>query len=171
MDLAAYVEEAAQAYTIVLETNGPAGLDFLNARVIHRFTGVYRLEAGVMYNVYLHDKQGEIIPEFLKAVPLGESFCQFVLRDGHFCTSCTAKDERLDGHKYQGVLGAYYGVPLLDNTGSLWGTLCHFDEVDQELSDSEFAFLTKAAKILPKYLCRSTPVITLKNLSPVLPSV
>lgn len=109
-------------YVQLLEEQGPAGLHFLNARVPHRFTGVYRLEAGIMYNVFLHDQEGVVIPEFLKAVPLGESFCQFVLRDGLFCTSNTAQDSRLDGHKYQGVLGAYYGVPLLNNVG---GTLWH----------------------------------------------
>ena len=141
-------------YVQLLDEQGPAGLDFLNARVPHRFTGLYRLEAGIMYNVFLHDKEGVVIPEFLKAVPLGESFCQFVLRDGLFCTSNTAEDSRLDGHKYQGVLGAYYGVPLLNNAGELYGTLCHFDSVPRSLDDEEFAVQQQAAKILPSYLLR-----------------
>ena len=147
-----YVEEGLHRYKQVLERQGPAGLDFLNARVEHRFTGVYQLVDGVMRNVYLHDKQGEIIPEFLKAVPLADSFCQFVLRDGFFCTANSALDPRLQGHKYQGVLGAYYGVPLLDNAGNLFGTLCHFENPNHDLPDEEFAFLQKAARLLPQYL-------------------
>ena len=153
----AYIEEGLFGYTQILEAEGPAGLAYLNARVAHRFTGVYQLVNGVMYNVYLYDKLGEIIPEFLKAVPLGDSFCQFVLRDGLFCTSNTAQDARLNGHKYQGVLGAYYGVPLLNNAGEFYGTLCHFEEANHDLPDAEFAFLQKAAQVLPKYLLRRAP--------------
>ena len=77
-----------------------------------------------------------------------------MLRDGLFCTSNTAEDSRLDGHKYQGVLGAYYGVPLLNNAGKLYGTLCHFDSVPRSLGDEEFDVLQQAAKILPSYLLR-----------------
>lgn len=149
-----YVEEGLLGYTRVLDVHGPAGLDFLNARVAHRFTGVYQLVSGVLHNTYLHDKQGEIIPEFLQAVPLADSFCQFVLRDGLFCTVNTALDGRLDGHKYQGVLGSYHGVPLLNNAGELYGTLCHFDESNHPLTDAEFAFMQKAAQRLPRYLFR-----------------
>lgn len=152
----AYIAQGVRDYTQVLERQGPAGLDFLNARVAHRFTGVYQLVDGVMRNIYLHDKQGEIIPEFLKAVPLADSFCQFVLREGYFCTANTAQDARLNGHTYQGVLGAYYGVPLLSNAGELFGTLCHFEQPNHALPDAEFAFLQKAAQVLPKYLFRHT---------------
>ena len=150
----AYIEEGIRGYTQVLERHGPAGLDFLNARVEHRFTGVYRLDGGVMRSMYLHDKQGEIIPEFLQDVPLVDSFCQFVLRDGGFCTANTGQDARLNGHKYQGVMGAYYGLPLLNNAGELFGTLCHFDVPNHALPDAEFAFLQKAVQVLPKYLLR-----------------
>lgn len=157
MSYAAYVEKGLRDYEQVLEMHGPAGLDFLNARVPHRFTGVYRLQDGVMYNVYLYDKLGEVIPEFLQAVPLHDSFCQFVLRDGQFCTSNTALEPLLNGHKYQGVLGAYYGIPLVNNYGDLYGTLCHFDVATHAITNEEFAFFTKAALLLPKYLWRSKP--------------
>lgn len=157
MPYTAYVEEGMRAYEQVLEIHGPAGLDFLNARVPHRFTGVYRLENGVLHNVYLHDKAGEVIPDFLKAVPLQDSFCQFVLRDGCLRTCDTTATPMLDGHKYQGVIGAYYGLPLIDNHGGLYGTLCHFDVATYSISDEEFAFLSKAARLLPKYLFRSKP--------------
>lgn len=151
---ASYIEDGLRGYAQVLQAHGPAGLDFLNARVEHRFTCVFRLDAGTLYNVYLHDKLGTIVPEYLRAVPLGESFCQFVLREGMFCAAHTAQDARLDGHKYQGVMGAYYGVPLLDNAGDLYGTLCHLDPQGLELPQTEFALLQKAAQVLPKYLRR-----------------
>lgn len=118
---------------------------------------MYRLEDGVLHNVYLHDKEGEVIPDFLQAVPLGDSFYQFVLRDREFRTCDTAREPMLDGHKYQGVIGAYYGVPLVNNYGDLFGTLCHFDVLNYSISDEEFAFLNKAALLLPKYRCAAHP--------------
>lgn len=154
MPQTAALQDAVSGYTQVLSTEGPAGLAYLNARVPHRLTGVYRLQAGVLHNVFLHDKAGEVIPEFLKAVPLGDSFCQYVLRDGWFQTCDTACDDRLNGHKYQGAIGAYYGVPLLNNAGMLYGTLCHFDSAILPLEDAEFAVLQQCAKVLPWFLMR-----------------
>lgn len=129
-----------------------AGLEYLNSPVEHRYTGVFRLNNGMFKNVGLFDKEGEVMPEFLAEVPLGESFCQFVIRDGVFCTDNTAEDRRLDGHKYQGVLLTYHGVPVLDDKGELFGTLCHFDANARKLPDDSFEFLQRAARVIPPYL-------------------
>ncbi|KQP15186.1 hypothetical protein [Pseudorhodoferax sp. Leaf267] len=67
----------------ILELRGPAaGLAYLNDGVPHRYTAIYRLDCGNLRSVHLHDKRGEIMQSFLAEVPLGDSFCQFVLRDG-----------------------------------------------------------------------------------------
>lgn len=141
-----------QGYQLSLETQGPAGLAFLNARVPHRYTGVFRLHEGALRNMFLHDKLGEIVPEFLQVVPLCDSFCQFTLRDGLFTTQDSAADPRLDGHKYKGVLLSYIGLPLLDSRGELYGTMCHFDAQALELDDNEFEIFRAAAQLLPAYL-------------------
>lgn len=146
--------ESLGAFRAALEAKGPPGLDFLNARVPHRYTGIYALVDGVLHNLHLHDKLGEMRPEFLATVPLQDSFCQFVLRDGVFATSDSGTDRRLDGHKYQGALLAYHGVPLLDDQGQLFGTLCHFDTAAHGLSDDELAFMREAARELPRHLRR-----------------
>jgi hypothetical protein len=129
-----------------------AGLAFLNQRVAHRFTGVYRLRGGVLHNIGLFDKQGEVASEALLAVPLTDSFCQFVLRDGLFAAGNTATDPMLDGHPYQGVVGSYVGLPLTRTGDDLQGTLCHFDFATQDVPDDELAFLRRAALLLPRYL-------------------
>lgn len=131
-----------------------AGLQYLNDPIQHRYTGVYRLGQGLLRNIELFDKAGEVKPEFLMEVPLGDSFCQFVLRDGVFRTDHSGQDDRLEGHKYQGVLLSYHGVPVLDNHGELFGTLCHFDAAQRTLADEDFAFLQQAARVLPGYLPR-----------------
>lgn len=87
------------------------------------------------------DKAGELRPEFLASVPLQDSFCQFVLRDGGFRTECSAQDARLDG-RYQGVMGAYGDCRWWTTTAAC-STLCHFDTDERTLPDEEFAFLQK----------------------------
>lgn len=151
--MSSHVEkDPVREYENVLNTEGPAGLQFLNARVPHRYSAVYRLDKGVLHNLYVFDKQGEVVPEFLEAVPLQDSFCQFVLREGLFRTVGTAQDTRLDGHKYQGAIGSYHGLPITDNFGELFGTICHFDTEPLSMADQEFDLFRQAAKILPRYL-------------------
>lgn len=141
----------SQLESVLARDGRVAGLAFLNKRVDHRFTAIYRLDKALMKNVALVDKEGLGLPD-LQEVPLGNSFCQFALRDGRFLTSESGKDARLDGHPYQGVVGSYVGLPLLGNDGQLWGTFCHFDIASQSLQDEEFDFLQKAARMLPRYL-------------------
>ena len=137
----------------VLCTEGiVAALAFLNRRVEHRCTAIYRLEAMTVRNVYLYDRQGELLPESLGVVPLQDSFCQHVMRDGAFGTSNSTADTRLDGGPFQGVVMAYHGVPLLDDAGQLFGSLCHFDFESRPLSDEEFAFLQQAASAFSAHL-------------------
>lgn len=141
-----------QEYRLLLETQGPAGLNFLNSRVPHRYTGIFRLHEGALYSTFLHDKLGEIIPEFLQVVPLQDSFCHLTMRNGMFKTADSTHEPSLEGHKYQGVLRSYVGLPLVNNQGHLYGTICHFDEQSLVLADEEFEIFRKAAKLLPGYL-------------------
>ncbi|MET3494494.1 hypothetical protein [Variovorax boronicumulans] len=146
-------DESIHGFVSVCETQGlSAALAQLNSRVSHRFTAVYRLDGELLRNVELVDKAGEARPEYLAEVPMGTSFCQFVLRDGLFMTSNSGGDDRLDGHPYKGVMVAYHGVPIPGRNGSLFGTLCHFDVQEQPLSDAEFAHLRNVARVLPSFL-------------------
>jgi GAF domain-containing protein len=141
--------DAGQVFVELSRREGlAAGLEQLNQRVPHRYTAVYRLQGDVLRNIELVDKVREIKPEFLAEVPLGTSFCQYVLRDGLFLTSNSAQDDRLDGHPYQGVMVAYHGVPIMDSTGALFGSLCHFDVQEQPLSDLEFEHLKAIAQVI-----------------------
>jgi GAF domain-containing protein len=138
----------------ILKKDGlKAGLAWLNSRVPHRFTAVYRLDKLVLKSMEVFDKDGaSATPPVLAEVPLETSFCQYVLRDGHFATAESATDKRLDGHPYQGVMGSYVGLPLQGSGDSLMGTFCHFDFENHELSDNEFAFLQRVARLLPRYV-------------------
>lgn len=146
-------QEAVKQFMETCANRGiTAALASLNSRVPHRYTAVYHLEDALLRNVELVDKAGEARPEFLEAVPLGSSFCQFVLRDGVFLMSNSAQDDRLDGHPYKGVIVAYHGVPIPKPEGGLFGTLCHFDVLEQPLSDAEYENLRGVARVLPAFL-------------------
>jgi len=129
-----------------------AGLAFLNRRVDHRCTAIYRLEHLTVRNVYLFDRQGAQLPEALSVVPFGDSFCQHAIREGAFLTEDTREDARLDGSPFQGVVVAYHGLPLSDKRGQLFGSLCHFDFKPRQLPDEELEILQQAARVLPAYL-------------------
>jgi len=140
-------------FSTALTGQGAASaLAYLNAGVPHRYSALYRVGDGILRNLLLHDKLGEMRPEFLAAVPFESSFCQFVLRDGSFRTDDSGTDARLDGHPYQGVMVSYHGVPLIGNSGELIGTLCHFDVAQHGISDEEFALLQRAGCAFPPYL-------------------
>ena len=136
-----------------LDQRGLTGeLEFLNQRVPHRFTGVYRLNQRILTSVCLVDKRGDIPPPSLKKIPLGDSFCQFVLDEGMLVTDSSADEPLLNGHRYQGVLHSYMGLPLCHIGDDPEGTLCHFDFERVHAADAEFGFLRKAAVLLQPYL-------------------
>ncbi len=127
-------------------------LALLNERVPHRFTAVYRLLGQSLHNIATVDKHLHLEPPDLKVVPLKDSFCQFVLRDGLFLTRESGTDSRLGGHPYAGVVGCYVGVPVHGRDGRLSGTLCHFDLESFDIGDDEYLLLDRAARLLPAFL-------------------
>jgi hypothetical protein len=136
-----------------LAQKGLAGaLAVLNRRVPHRFTAVYRLVGASLHNVATVDKHMHLEALDLKVVPLKDSFCQFVLRDGLFLTRESGSDSRLDGHPYSGVVGCYAGVAIRNRDAQLSGTLCHFDLDSHEVADDEYLLLDQAARLLPAFL-------------------
>lgn len=133
-----------------------AGLEFLNKRVLHRFTAVYQFEGDAFKLMAMFDKLHEAVPDLLGFVPFDESFCQYSVGLGQFVTSDSMEDHRLDGHIHQATVASYVGLPLTRPQGGLYGSLCHFDLVRQRISDPEFAFLQEATPVVAQYLPLAT---------------
>ena len=141
--------------TRILDTQGlDAGLKWLNSRVPHRWTAIYKLVGQLMCSTAIVDKQAQIDLNDLAVVPLQDSFCQFAMNDGKFVAQNTGEegDPRLNGHPYKGVLNAYVGLPLMINQHTMYGTLCHFDNSSIPIADEEFEFLQHVAQLLPQYI-------------------
>ena len=159
------MDQALDQLISILERRGFKGaLQWLNDRVPHRWTAIYRLDSVVVVNQFIVDKLKETNLGKLAAIPMKDSFCQFAMRDGEFVKQNTSQDDdpRLNDHVYKGVVNSYVGLPLMENLDSFYGTFCHFDTAPQVISDDEFAFLQKAARVLPFYLDR-----TVKHVQPL----
>ena len=127
-------------------------LEVLNRGLPHRYTAIFRLDHDTLVNLYLFDKQGQLRPEALERVPLVDSFCQLVLKQGFLKSDNSVIDPRLDFSPFQGMVVSYHGVPIENNAGGLYGTLCHFDMVERQISDEDFDSLQRAARQLPRYM-------------------
>ena len=142
------LDQQLAQFRLAFNTGGLLGaLRYLNARTTFRYTAIYRLDGQMMRNIHLYDRQGEN-PTSLSEVPLGDSFCQFVMRDKGFHTANSADDARLIGHPYQGVINSYFGLPLSRKAGTIYGTFCHFDVEPMMIPDSEIPFLEAVSPVL-----------------------
>jgi GAF domain-containing protein len=142
-----------------LERHGlKAGLEYLNRRVTHRFTAVYRFKDMAMNVQEMVDKENHNGANPFALVPIKDSFCELAMDQGQFVALDSMTDERLDGNPYQHTLGSYVGLPLEHAPGDLYGTLCHYDLVPRPMDDAEFAFLQKAARLLPMFLAAKVRV-------------
>ena len=103
-------------------------------------TGVNPLENDAMRLVAVFDRNSEDV-KALTVIPLGGSFCQFVMRDGVFNTTHAAEDSRLTGNACRDIVASYFGLLLASGPGDFCGTLCHFHVVPNDADDAEFESL------------------------------
>lgn len=128
-----------------------AGVAFLNSLTEHRFTSLYRFDRHRLSNVVFYDRENPDITS-TPELPVAASYCVFV-RDtaDAFCMADSFSDERVSGHSKQPEIRAYCGVPLLDERGRVFGTLCHFDFRPLPTSEENLALMESVAPWLQRY--------------------
>ncbi len=141
-----------QLETVLTEGGLHAGLTFLNARVAHRCTAVYKLAHNVLRLVALADKLDDTSSAGPSDVPLANSFCEFVVNHGPLLVINAKNDPRVIASPYRGPVVGYVGLPLTRGSGELFGTFCHYDFSEQPMPDAEYLFLQEAARLLPKFI-------------------
>jgi hypothetical protein len=148
MDTAPFAQLAA-----ILDSHGLlAGLEFLNARVDFRFTGLYKLEKGLVRKICLVDKRGGTGLPFHNEVNLEQSLSRYALRDGMFKAEDVIVDERLASYRFAGMIGSCFIVKLIDPDERPWGTLIHFDMINRTISDAEAGFLLQTPLAFRRFL-------------------
>ena len=144
-------DDIAKFKAVLAEYGLPGALEFLNRRVPHRFTAVYKFDGDVVRNMGIHDNVGETESP-LPPTPAEHSLCSYVTAQQPFVSENILEDPRLSDHFQRGRVNAYIGLPLSRGPSHLYGTLCQMDPQEQKLSDSEHRFLEMVAPLLLDYL-------------------
>lgn len=141
--------DAVAKFREILRADGvrPA-LTYLNRLSAHRFTAVFRFEGGTLRNLHMVDRNDPTV-ERCADQPVLESYCIYVRRTAEtFVTEDSASDERVAGHPKQKTVQSYCGIPLFEENGTLFGTICHFDFEPRPFGDDEVLLLEDAAPLL-----------------------
>ncbi len=124
-----------------------AALALLNARTVHRFTGVYRYDGDTLRNVALFDR---FAPDSKHGgdAPMVATYCAIVPSVGD---SLEVTDGRSDSRfpwMQDNPVVYYCGVQIRDHAGAPIGTLCHYDLQRCEMPSSELPLMGVLAPLL-----------------------
>ncbi len=121
---------------------------FLNSLTPHRFTSLYRFDGPTLRSVTFFDRENPDV-ESCEDVPVEASYCVFV-RDAaaSFRIEDAAGDERVRNHPKRDTVRRYCGVPLLDQDGQMFGSICHFDFKPGRVADRDVELLEQMARLL-----------------------
>lgn len=132
-----------------LEADGPLGVvRLLNGLTDHRFTALFKFEGEALHSSYFFDREQPDVT--LSAdMPIMASYCVFV-RSGRntFVTEDSVGDERVLHHPKRLEVRSYCGVPLVDASGRMFGTICHFDPDAKPISNDNVTLMEDVARLL-----------------------
>lgn len=124
-----------------------AGLELLNKRTPHRFTGIFEFSGDTLKNVELVDKWDGTVTR-CDDVPLANAYCAHLQRTGEpLAVVDGAQDPRVPWMKNSPV-ASYCGAVIENPAGQPWGALCHFDLSPCESNRGEVQLLVAAARLL-----------------------
>ena len=125
-----------------------AALKYLNGRIDHRFTAIYKFQGAMQRAVFLYDKLGHSGSRF-NAIATSESLGRFITVSQPFGVTDSATDAFLSEHGHRSLVSSFYGVALSPAGTKPTGSLCHFDLKPQGLpSPVERDFLNRARSLL-----------------------
>lgn len=147
MDSQAKQDFARFAVTLGSDGLRPA-LATLLKRTDYRFIGIWRFEGGKANAAVHYDR---LQPDVLTAeeVPDTATYCCFVRESkAPFMTPNAMIDARLAQHPARLQVLSYCGVPLMDSSGNLLGTLCHYDLVPRDPEQVNIELMLNVASYL-----------------------
>jgi GAF domain-containing protein len=135
---------------VISQSGVRAGLEFLNKLTNHRFTALYRFDGEMLKNIFLFDRENPH-QESTAEIPVLASYCVFVRDSGaSFCVENSVTDARTVNHPKKLKIKSYCGVPLLDQFGKMFGTICHFDVNPRGTSVDNVALMEDFASLIEK---------------------
>lgn len=107
-------------------------MEFVNRQGGHRFSAVLKFDAGMLKSLCLVDRENPGAERW-EEIPVEASYCVFVRDSGRAVRiNDSLSDARAVGHPKRQTVRAYYGHPLVDERGAVFGTICHFDVVPRD---------------------------------------
>lgn len=126
-----------------------AVLATLNSRTRFRFTGLYRVEAPVLRNVALFDRENPMLRAAGECSALRDTYCNIVAANAlALAIANAAEDGRVIGHPARASVLSYIGVPVRNQAGRVVGTLCHWDLRPRLAPAGELIVLERVAALL-----------------------
>lgn len=125
-----------------------SGLRYINSTTDYRFTGLYRFDRQTLRTIALFDRA---TPEVHSApdVDASLSYCSLMRESGEPLRIADApNDARAVGHPSRDVVQAYCGIPLIDEDGTVIGSLCHFALEPTLLYDEDLELLLRVPATL-----------------------
>lgn len=142
-------DDAFDRFSSTLVSTGiRAALAYLVSLTDFRFIGIFRFEGESASAAVFYDRENPGV-QLLNEVPADATYCCYV-RDsgGVFTTANALVDVRLAGHPAQATVLTYCGVPVMDSSGTLIGTLCHYDLVPRDPAQIDMALMLRVASEL-----------------------
>ncbi len=135
---------------VYADAGARAAIAYLNSLTGHRFTSLYRFDGETLRNITFYDRDRPDL-ESCEEIPVMASYCVFVRDSGaQFMTADARNDERVKDHPKQNTIQSYCGVPLRNEEGKIFGTICHFDFKSGPISDLDVELLEYMATLLQK---------------------
>ncbi len=141
--------EAFANYVVTLKAEGiREALAGLLKRTDYRFIGIWRFQDGKANAAVHYDREN---PDETTAteVPEDATYCCFVRETGQpFKTPNALVDERAVNHPARSTVLTYCGVPVMDSSGAILGTLCHYDLVPRDPEQISLELMLSVASYL-----------------------
>lgn len=123
-------------------------LIYLNSLTKVRFTGFYQFHDKTLRTLTFYDREN---PQVImcRDVHVKDTYCYFTRqsKDG-FTIIDAPNDARLEGHSARQTVQSYCGLPIINSSGEVLGTLCHFDLEPRQLDQLDKELLNCMAKLL-----------------------
>lgn len=133
------------------EGGARSAIALLNAQTEHRFTSMFRFDGGMLNTVVFYDRADPSArpPD---DIPVEASYCVYI-RDSEkpFLVEDSLSDLRVEMHPKCQEIRSYYGVPLKDRNGAIFGTLCHFDFQPIPISEETIRLMEEFACLLTQF--------------------
>ena len=124
-----------------------AGIELLNQRTSHRFTGIFQFAGEFLKCIELVDKWDWTVRR-CDDVPIGSAYCAHLQRTGEpLVVADGTVDVRVPWMRNKPVT-SYCGAVIETPAGQPWGALCHFDMSPCESNAGEVDLLVAAARLL-----------------------